>query len=378
MTELAGRLSTVGDQPTLRPTIASRVPVDWMRLVRITLMTGYLIGYLWWLRTQGLPIDRISVAFSLFIFLACAFIGKPLLTWLVLIFDVGAYALMWYLYEITRGGADGGPGGTPAFPIQAESLRNIDRFLFFGHDPNLVLQRWLMKPTVTWYEKILSTVYFTHFVFPIVCMAVLWVISHRQWGRFMRRFATLLFIACIMFIVLPSAPPWMLGSARHPYKIAEFASLKRNTGRGFVSLGFSGFVKSWVKGQDWANEIAAMPSLHCGFALIVPLFFFRWIRQWWVKALLLLFPATMLFALVFFGEHWVIDGLVGWAIVVFSFWLWNRLESWWRRRQANLARAALDGLAAPTALDSVDADSADADSVGAGTVGAGTVAEDRP
>lgn len=350
MNSLAVHPRVAGELPTFKAPIAERVPIDRMRLVRITLMTAYAIGYVWWLRTQGMPIDRISVAFSLFIFLVCAFIGKPLLIWAILILDAAGYAVMWYLYEITRGGADGGPGGTPAFPLQAESLRDIDRFLFFGHDPNVVLQRWLMKPGVTWYEQILSSVYFTHFVFPIACMAVLWVISHRQWGRFMRRFATVLFIACIMFILLPSAPPWMLGDRRYQYRLEGFTELRRMTGRGFSSLGFKGFVKSWVRGQDWANEIAAMPSLHCAFALIVPMFFFRWIRQWWVKALLLLFPATMLFSLVFFGEHWVIDGIVGWAIVCFAFWFWNKVEAWWRHYKANRARAALDALVAQGAL----------------------------
>ena len=39
--------------------------------------------------------------------------------------------------------------------------------------------------------------------------AVLWFRNRDQWVRYMRRFATLLFVSCITFILLPTAPPWM-------------------------------------------------------------------------------------------------------------------------------------------------------------------------
>ena len=47
----------------------------------------------------------------------------------------------------------------------------------------------------------------------------------------------------------------------------------------------------------------------------------------WLKALVLVFPVVMLTSLVYLGEHWVIDGLVGWAISVASFWFWNRMQT---------------------------------------------------
>ena len=84
-----------------------------------------------------------------------------------------------------------------------------------------------------------------------------------------------------------------------------------------------------------------MPSLHASFALIVPLFFMQWIRQTWVKVALLLFPITMLASLVYLGEHWVIDGLVGWGITVGTFWFWNRMERRTRVARSHRARAAL-------------------------------------
>jgi hypothetical protein len=316
----------------LRP--SAFVPVDTWRWVRITLMTAYLGVYLWWLRSKGLPIDRISVAIALGIFLICAFVGRPARQWALLAGDVVLYAVMWFSYEMTRGAAD-----HLGMPLQVESVRNLDRWLFLGHDPTVVLQQHYWTPQVRWYDQVASFTYYTHFVFPIIVMAVLWATSHRQWARFMKRFATLLGVACVMFVLLPTVPPWMASSRRFSYRIIP--PLERQTYRGFYDLGFKGFVKSWQSALDWGNTVAAMPSLHASFALIVPAFFLPWIRPRWAKALVLCFPVVMLVSLVYLAEHWVVDGLVGWAIVGGSFWFWNRAEARQRGRRAARARTAL-------------------------------------
>jgi membrane-associated phospholipid phosphatase len=142
-----------------------------------------------------------------------------------------------------------------------------------------------------------------------------------------------------MFVLLPTAPPWMVaqdGGVLEP--------LKRSASRGFVTLGFKGFVRSYNVALGDGNSIAAMPSLHASFALIVPAFFLPWIKPRWAKAVVLLFPVLMLTSLVYLAEHWVIDGLVGWLIVGGSFWFWNRMERRQRRRRAERARVALGGL----------------------------------
>ncbi len=69
-------------------------------------------------------------------FLICAFIGRPLRQWGILAIDLVLYCVMWYVYETTRGAADGKLFGI-RFPLQVQAPRNIDRFLFFGHDPNV-------------------------------------------------------------------------------------------------------------------------------------------------------------------------------------------------------------------------------------------------
>jgi membrane-associated phospholipid phosphatase len=312
--------------------LVSRDPFFWFRALA---MTAYGATYVWWFRSRGLLIDRISVALSVAIFLACAFAGKPWRRWLLLLVDAALYALMWFGYEMTRGAAD-----HLGLPLQVQSVRNIDRFLFFGHDPNVWMQQHFYEAGhVRWYDDVASSVYYTHFVFPVVALAVLWAASRVQWVRFLKRFATVLAAGCVGFVLLPTAPPWMASSLKYRYRL--FAPLARHTGRGFTDMGFKGFVKGWQHALDWGNVVAAMPSLHSAFSLFVPAFFLPWLKPKWLKALVLVFPVLMLASLVYFGEHWVIDGLVGWLLVGCSFLFWNRIERRGRRRRADDARRAL-------------------------------------
>ena len=332
--------------PSTRLGVRQVVPFEWLRPVRLTLMFSDLVGYLWWLKYKGLTVDRIAVAMAVGLFLACAFVGKSWRTWAVLLLDCVAYCVMWLTYERTRGAADNGVSAFGLFhlkfPLQVQAFRNVDRFMFFGHDPNVVLQQHFWQSTVRWWDVVASMTYMTHFVLPMFVMAVLWANSHRQWARFMKRLATLLAVACVMFIVLPTAPPWMVASHRYPYRL--FAELQRNAGRGFYHIGMSSWRNPYNVALSNGNGVAAMPSLHASFALVTPAFFLPWIKPKALKALVLLFPVLMLTSLVYLGEHWVIDGLVGWAITGATFWCWGWWEQRTRVRRAERARAELPAL----------------------------------
>jgi hypothetical protein len=322
----------------VRPRPIDLVPRDPFAAVRTALLCAYAIGYVVWFRTQGLLIDRISVAISVGIFLVCAFIGRPLRRWAILAFDALAYCAMWFVYDMTRGAAD-----HLGMPVQVQAPRNIDRWLFLGTDPSAWLQRHFYdRRHVHWYDRVGSLVYYSHFVVPIAVIAILWAADRREWARYMRRFASVLGVACLLFVLLPTVPPWMATSVDRRFHYRLFAPLARPTGRGFVDLGFKGFVKSWQGALDWTNQIAAMPSLHAAFALFTPAFFLPRISRRWLRVLVLTYPAAMLLALVYFAEHWVIDGFVGWAMVGASFWMWARWEQRRRRVLSDRARGVLD------------------------------------
>jgi membrane-associated phospholipid phosphatase len=66
------------------------------------------------------------------------------------------------------------------------------------------------------------------------------------------------------------------------------------------------------KGAAYSNPVAAIPSLHAAIPMMLVLFFWPRVR-WWVRAVLLAYALSMALTLVYSGEHYVIDVLLGWA-----------------------------------------------------------------
>lgn len=348
----AGPLSqaaTAGSESS-RSGVATFVGSDPWALVRVGCIVAYGVAHVYWFRRNGIIIDRISVVLAITMLLVLGHLGRPWYRWRRLVVDLLLYSAMWLVYEETRGAAD-----RLGMPLQVESVRNIDRVLFFGADPAVWLQRRFYSPDVVrWYDIAASLVYYTHFVVPAVVIVALWLSDRHEWVRFMRRLATVLFVACVSFIVLPTAPPWMAGGGDRTIVLDALEPVARPTGRGWRHLGLDGFWHAWETGRDWVNRVAAMPSLHAAFSLLVVVFTFTWIRSWWWRVALLLFPCAMGVALVYLGEHYVIDVLVGWLVVAWSFMLWGRFERWSRRRRAAASRNALESCIGNAAIGADD------------------------
>ncbi len=316
---LAGGLAIAAVATAMRA-----VKIPWTT-IRLTLIGVYATVYVWWFFANGIIIDRISVLWSFGIFLAVASVGKPWREWGRTAMDLGLFVAMWIAYDESRGIADG-----VGMPIQVESVRNIDRFLFFGNDGVVELQaRFLAEPgTVRWYDVIASCVYYSHFIVPPAVLGILWWRNRHEWVRYMRRFATVIFISCTMFVLLPTAPPWMAagGSKKPQFQFDALPPLRRPTGNGWRHIGLDGFVEAWDTGRDWANEVAAMPSLHSAYALFVVAFFWPKIRPVWLRYPLIAYPLIMAVALMYFAEHYLADALAGWATVGVSFLIWHVIE----------------------------------------------------
>ena len=109
----------------------------------------------------------------------------------------------------------------------------------------------------------------------------------------------------------------------------------RASGRGWFWLHINHAGNLLQEGQAASNPVAAMPSLHTGYATIIALFVLSTVssRLAW---LMLLYPAAMAVSLVYLGEHYVIDVVAGivYAVVLHTAISW--WESWYaeRRQQA--------------------------------------------
>jgi membrane-associated phospholipid phosphatase len=70
--------------------------------------------------------------------------------------------------------------------------------------------------------------------------------------------------------------------------------------------------------QLLANPYAAMPSLHAADALIVGVVLFSTCKHWWAKALWVVWPAWVWFAVMATGNHFWLDCLAGTLVALIS------------------------------------------------------------
>jgi membrane-associated phospholipid phosphatase len=103
----------------------------------------------------------------------------------------------------------------------------------------------------------------------------------------------------------------------------------RASARGWIWLHVNHAGNLLSEGQVASNPVAAMPSLHTAFATIIALFIAARLRSRW-RWLCALYPLAMGCALVYLGEHYVVDLLAG---VVYALAV-HLLISWWERRRA--------------------------------------------
>lgn len=217
------------------------------------------------------------------------------------------FFLVMTAYDLARGGADGWLAPTHYLP-QAD----VDRWLFGGQVPSVWLQAHLHDPgRVRWFEMLAFAVYVSHFFVTPLLAAVLWVRDRWRFRRFAASLALLTLLGCVTFVVFPAAPPWMASEheligpvQRLIPQLWQWSGVGAETG--LVGTGYR-----------YANEVAAVPSLHAALALLVAMSV--WPRRWWGRALVGAYPLAMAFAIVYSGEHYVADVLLGWLYAVVSF-----------------------------------------------------------
>lgn len=282
---------------------------------RVVSLTIYVALFVWSFTRFGLPTDRIAIVSWILAAFAFANVGKPLAAQWQMIKDWSIFAGLLFAYEYSRGLADQ-LGRSVDFTV----ARGIDRALFFGVNPNVWLQQHLnVSRNLSWYEYPLAITYMTHFILPIGVAIFLWIANRVQWVRYMRRFALLLLGGVFTYVVFPVAPPWM--AAREGYT----EPLRRITARGWSSMGLHTVSKVFERGTAILNPVAAMPSLHAAFALLVVVFFWRQMPVWF-RGVALILPASMALCLVYFGEHYVSDILAGWLYVGLAMWVARKWE----------------------------------------------------
>lgn len=266
---------------------------------------------------EGIPFDRAN-QIILIISAALVFsIGTE--TGPLRIFaDWVPFFLLLYAYDFSRGAAD-----QFGRPVLVKEIYDIELSWFgIGNQiPTVWLQQRLYVPdqVQTW-EALVALIYVSHFVVPWAIIGTLYIRNHDLWRKFARRIILISVSALVTYIVLPAAPPWF--AAREG--IGE--EIFRISTRGWSVLGIPVAGQIISLGQGVVNQVAAIPSLHAGMAILISIFF--WNRSGLrMKIFLSLYMSGMVFALVYGGEHYLFDAFLGgvYAIAVhFGARIWER------------------------------------------------------
>lgn len=223
--------------------------------------------------------------------------------------DWAPVVLVFMSYEFFRGAL---PAITQ-YPIHSQDLIGAEKFLF-GAIPTIVLQsRFLDVNHYQWYDFFLSLIYMSFWVCPLVFAYFIWI-KNRSLFKFMTLvlFVTL-YATFITFLFLPSMPPWM---AAEKGLLPPIHRLLYSTTAYLTTPGVLPTFYSLFRG----NEMAAIPSTHIELPILMVIFSVLY------RSKLLIFLTALYFilvyiAIVYLGEHYVIDGLAGIIYAVGSFYL---------------------------------------------------------
>jgi membrane-associated phospholipid phosphatase len=299
------------------PGVALRF-AHWAAVRRVALGL-YFAALIIWSGVYGIPVQRELVVAWTCGALVCVSLGRNPRQILQLVIDWLPILVVLAAYDLTRGAADSLGIGAHVHP-----MIDFDKAVFFGQTPTEWVQAQLYHPgVVDWYDVGFTLTYTSYFIVPFALAGWLWARDRSAFLRFTRRLVTLALAGLATYIVFPAAPPWMAD------EMGLLHGIHRTTSEGWQVLGV-GTAVLFSEGQAAANAVAAVPSLHSAFTMLVALFLWDRVRWRWARPLLLLYPLAMGFALIATGEHYFFDVLLGWiyAGAVVAGW------AWWERRRA--------------------------------------------
>ena len=198
--------------------------------------------------------------------------------------------------------------------------------------------------------------YYILFHFPTAIALLLWLYLRHpdRYLPFRNLMAVVTFAALVIHLVFPLAPPRMM---------TGFVDTMREFGPNI-------YPKNILDGA--ANQIAAMPSLHFGWAMIAAIAVITVLDTKW-RWLVILHPTLMVLSIIATGNHWWIDAAAAAAIILgvvmisrmITLWAGDRHWSWTAMRfQTREGVAKLEALANSTPAAEVESETDDSDDEG--------------
>ncbi|MDQ6727554.1 MAG: phosphatase PAP2 family protein [Actinomycetota bacterium] len=210
--------------------------------------------------------------------------------WREVLYVLGFYAL-YSLIRNTQGSAS--VSEAHAF-ANARHLISVERAVGVYHERSVQHAFLGWRPFIEFWNVFYGTF---HFVVTVVALILLFRRFPARYPPWRNTLAATTALALVGFAAYPLMPPRLLP--------ASF---------GFVdTLRVFGSLWSFESGPvaRVSNQYAAMPSLHFAWSSWSALVLFPLMRRPWSKALVALYPASTLFAIVVTANHYVLDAAGG-------------------------------------------------------------------
>ena len=276
---------------------AAREPGVWTRRRVATLVIGYLVGLGGMILVKGvfLSADR----YFLILLVPAIALGVRR----AYVRDFLPFIALVLVYEEARGLAH----TLHPHPFY-EPMLTLDRWIGLGEIPTVRLQGWLWHGHLEWYDHALSLLDRLHFIVPPTLLLLIWLERREVFYRCAITLLTVSFAGALTFLIFPAAPPWLAskhGLVPHVYRI------------GYIEGGDSPVAtsKSWIEAHLLGNPVAAVPSLHAAYATLVVLFVYAWRGRRWALCAAP-YAIGMWFTVVYLGDHYVADIIVGLAYAI--------------------------------------------------------------
>jgi membrane-associated phospholipid phosphatase len=183
----------------------------------------------------------------------------------------------------------------------------------FGLGPDTTLQDYFALHHTPALDLLCAVPYLV-FAYAVLGYAVyLYWVDCARMRRFVLAYALGNLISFVMWLGLPTAPPWYLrhyGCDIQLDVVPSPAALLRVD----HLLGIGYFQAFYSRA---ASAFGALPSMHCAFPLMGLLVSWRTIG-WRTRPIHLAYTLVMAFAAVYLDHHWVIDVVTGWLVAVVS------------------------------------------------------------
>lgn len=245
--------------------------------------------------------------------------------WFDVLRQIVLFGAAYYAYRILRGVVDDGQGAAIAFQ-HARDLISVEQTLGFFRE------RSVQQLTGGWdVTTDFASLLYINAQTTVVLGAIFYLyVQHNQKYYFVRNMMMVaMLIALVGYIVFPTAPP--------RFFFPEYGF------RDTVSE-FTGVNHTDVKVNTLFNPYAAVPSMHCCFAIIIGGALSQVARRRVVKVLWLSYPLVLTWVVVVTGNHWISDAILGAVTAGISFaaarWLAKTRPAAWSFTPPEAIRAS--------------------------------------